>query len=462
VLAAGVFVHLIFFAACAIMVLRAGRSGESVAKAPTSDRSSGPGASADSASPVRWESKSPATSNRSQQWLQRTLPGDFDRLARKGEPWEADGREVVRLAAEDWNNRYRDLGTLLAAAGRADRAGCDDPLVRFAAGRVLNVGYPHDQVAQQMAKSSYHPALRCLAFVRAARWTGNAEPLRQAALKLLPEVGADREVPVGITLDICDQLEDSYFSVLKDRKAAFDKVEPVLAKARPESSILYTYRGSFLTRYAWDARGGGYANSVTDEGWRGFAQRLALAQTALEKAWQLDSTNADAPRLMLTVELGQGEGRQRMELWFRRAMTADPDNFDACKAKLYYLEPKWHGSPEEMVEFGRECLRGGNWKARLPLILAEAHEAISVYNRANPDAYFARPGVWEDIRSAYEPYLKAYPKATYDRSKFTMLACQCGQWEAARQQFDVLGAEVQASAFGGRYEEFRQEAARRR
>jgi uncharacterized protein YqfA (UPF0365 family) len=57
---------------------------------------------------------------------------------------------------------------------------------------------------------------------------------------------------------------------------------------------------------------------------------------------------------MLTVCLGLAPERAEMELWFDRAMAADPNNRDACKAKLYNLEPKWHGSAEEMVKFGRE------------------------------------------------------------------------------------------------------------
>jgi hypothetical protein len=59
---------------------------------------------------------------------------------------------------------------------------------------------------------------------------------------------------------------------------------------------------------------------------------------------------------MITVEMAIGEGnRDEMEKWFWRAMDADNDNLDACNKKLLWLEPKWHGSPEEMLEFARTC-----------------------------------------------------------------------------------------------------------
>jgi len=413
----------------------------------------------------RADIKPSAVTTQRQAWLNRTLLGDYERIGRKGERWEADAREILRLTAESWTNRYRDLATINTIHKRAELAGCKEPVVGYAASRLWgNQGWRQDLTAERMQNSGYHPMHRCLAQIRASHYfgaNGNGEEARHQALKLIPEATADREVPVSIVLEMCELLEESFMRVQKDRKIGFDKIEAELAKSRPESSILYTYRGSFNTRYAWDARGGGYANTVTEDGWRLFGQRLQAAKAALDKAWQLDPANSEAPRAMLSVELGQGRAREDMELWFKRAMTADPDNYDACKAKLYYLEPKWHGSPAAMLEFGRECLKTGNYKARLPLVLADAHEAISVY-QDNADAYFTQPGVWKDIQAAYEPYLKAFPKASFDRSKYVFLACRAQQWEAAHQQFGLLGEDVQLNVFGGRerYDQLRQEAAR--
>jgi hypothetical protein len=407
---------------------------------------------------------------RKQEWLKRTLPGDYDRVGRKDPRWDNDAREVLRLTAESWDSRFRELAAINAAHNRANQAGCSDALVAYAAGKLWGNGALRpDLIAQVLEKTDYHPAHRCFALLRGSRFAfaqrdaDAAGRLLQSAMKLVPAVAADPELPDSVFLEMCDELEACYISALGDRKSAFEKVEAVLAAARPESSLLYTYRGFFYIHSAWDARGADWASNVTDEGWRLFNKRLQQAEVLLEKAWQLDNNNPDAARAMLSVELGQGKGRERMELWFRRAMTANPDNYDACKAKVYYLEPKWHGSPEEMLEFGRECLRGGNWKARLPLILPEAHEALAVYNRGNPDAYFTAPGVWQDIQAAYEPYLNACPKASLDRSRYAFLACRCGQWEVAHRQFVQLGGDAQPSPFGSRerFEQLRQEAARR-
>jgi hypothetical protein len=110
---------------------------------------------------------------------------------------------------------------------------------------------------------------------------------------------------------------------------------------------------------------------------------------------------------MITVELGLGEQRADMELWFRRGMELNPNYYELCHNKLYYLEPKWHGEPEDMLDFGRECVRSQRWGGRVPLILVEAHDNLARYlPQANQSEYWKNPEVWADLRMAYEKFFK--------------------------------------------------------
>jgi hypothetical protein len=410
-----------------------------------------------------------------QAWLKRTLVDAYDRSGKKNPKWDADARELLRLTAEEWVGKRwyapSELAPLVSAFRKAEQAGCDDPLILYAGGRFYDNSFRHDQAAQKMEASSYHPVHRAHALLRAAQWYASQAPgpetTRQinrqldSAIKLLPEIAKDKEVPTAITVALLEKLQEGHRPVLNDRNAAFDKINFELEKAIPNSSVLYTFQGKFYINWAWDARGSGWANTVTEDGWRVFGQRLAQAQTALEKAWQLDPTNSDAATAMITVELGQGHGRDLMEQWFKRAMTTDPDNYQACSNKLYYLEPKWHGSPGEMLAFARECRQGGNWKGRLPFIMVEAHQNLAQYNRNNPAAYFLQPEVWPDIKSVFEPYLKQNPNAAYERSRYAFFAGACGQWDESHRQFTQLGKDVDQRPFGdaATLEQFRRQAA---
>src|SRR5262249_7702457 len=109
-------------------------------------------------------------------------------------------------------------------------------------------------------------------------------------------------------------------------------------------------------------------------------------------------------------------------------------------AKLLYLEPKWHGTPEEMIAFGRECLKTRNWYARLPDILLQAHLRMGSYVK-DPDTYYSQPQVWEDVQSYFIPYLKVYPESKYDRALYGRLAFLCQHYPMANEQFDMLGKE---------------------
>jgi hypothetical protein len=122
---------------------------------------------------------------------------------------------------------------------------------------------------------------------------------------------------------------------------------------------------------------------------------------------------------MIQVVMGDGAPRREMETWFARAMKANPDNKLACDKKLYYLYPRWHGSHEEMIAFGRECLATQNYWGALPEVLYDAHMAVA---KEMPDrkAYLALPGVWADLEAVNRGFLDVFPdspKAGWYRSR---------------------------------------------
>ena len=69
---------------------------------------------------------------------------------------------------------------------------------------------------------------------------------------------------------------EAWFSKLDAWKAAF-----------PDSPTQPVARAEALVGYGWEARGGGYANTVTKEGWKLLAERLAQARGVLEEAGKL-------------------------------------------------------------------------------------------------------------------------------------------------------------------------------
>src|SRR5439155_26002432 len=137
------------------------------------------------------------------------------------------------------------------------------------------------------------------------------------------------------------------------------------------------------------------------------------------KAWELNPRDERIAYQMIVIELGQGKGRPRMEMWFNRAAELNPNYYEAFHAKLYYLEPKWYGSPEEMIEFGRQCVASTNWGGRVPLILKDAHDSLAKYLPKDKQAsYWKRREVWKDIKAAFEKFLALNPDETRWRHNY--------------------------------------------
>lgn len=139
-----------------------------------------------------------------------------------------------------------------------------------------------------------------------------------------------------------------------------------------------------------------------------------------------------------------------MELWFKRATDLDPDYYDAFAAKLYYLEPKWYGSQEDMLEFGHECVASKKWGGHVPLILRDAHESLARYlPKEQQAAYWERPEVWKDLKSAFDKFFELNPQEVGWHHNYALYAYRARQWDELNRQILLLGP-INYEFFGGK------------
>lgn len=382
-----------------------------------------------------------------------------------------EARQALDAAVRYWCNAQRadQAETAWRHADRAVRAGCNDGLVKYLAIRLCPANLlkgvpPAEQIARSeeaadlLASSRYPAFRRAIAQTRAAGTELSVEapppPERvaaatrrlDAALALPPEVLADKgPYARKDACDLCADLITGYRALTRDRKVGFDKVMPALEKDPDARALRLLVRGIFFIDYAWDARGDGPASTVTEEGWKGMQERLGEAAQALAAAWAVapdrpTPLNALSAAKMIAVEMGRGGDRDTMETWFKRAMLADGDNVLACQVKMNYLEPKWLGSREDVLAFGRQCLETGNWEGNLPLLLVNAHLRLSHYlpEDKRPE-YFKDPAVWDDFKAVFEPYLERFPDDFHTRTAYLQAALRAGDLAVARRQVKLLG-----------------------
>jgi hypothetical protein len=259
-------------------------------------------------------------------------------------------------------------------------------------------------------------------------------------------------MPIEDVEEACDVLMDTISANDSEMTDAYKMIEGPLFTNWPDSAAAYYIKGRFYYRFAWLARGGGYANQVSTNAWQGFYEKLTIADTAYRKAWTLNPHDVRIPTQMIEMAVSEQKDRSEMELWFQRAMQLDTNNYDACMEKLRYLRPEWYGSRDEMLAFGRECV-ATNWGGRVPLILLEAHRAyVESLPREDAAMYWQQPDVWADVQAAYEKFFQVNPDDKKDRYYYAQYAFVCGQWQAFNAQIKIIrdnDGAVDTAFFGG-------------
>ena len=408
------------------------------------------------------------------EWNKRTIVGDYERVGKRSPKWdEAVLRALnsfVKMRSYGTNAVPNQIKEIAEPCKEAIAAGCDDVLVRYINTRYV-VGGPtkgtkdaasaYFEVATQFHQTKYSDIRKFYAYLRSAQaikaaasgpTASNTPPevlsLRRSAAAYLKDALQDKTMPAAEVYDACNDLMETTKLNKPQYERFFLAIEPALLSNWSQESLVQRLRGEFYTHYAWNARGSGFADTVTEEGARLFEERLAIAEAALESAWRLDPTDEWIANDMLIVEKGQGKGRDRMELWFRRAMALNTNNYAACSRKLTYLEPKWYGSPEEVLSFGRECVNSTKWGGRIPWISVQAHSALATYlDEDERKGYWREPDVWADLKAGFEKYFSRYPNA--ERKRYAWYAYQCEQWADFIKQVNLMNP-IDYAYFGGK------------
>jgi|GEM_PF-2095866 len=218
-------------------------------------------------------------------------------------------------------------------------------------------------------------------------------------------------------------------------------VDPYVAKV---------LKGSHLVDAAWDARGSGFANTVTPEGGKGFNENLLQAKVVLEEAWKLHPDWPEAPSFMIIVANGGGAaGSPR--LWFDRAVAAQFDYMHAYTNYISPLQPRWGGSHAAMYAFGKECLDTGRFDSEVPVqyyyllysIEHDRRQFIDQY-QGKVREYWERPEVYPNLIKMCEGYATEGDTRSRDfyRMLQAMLAWEHKDYDAAKKAFDAVGNRV--------------------
>jgi hypothetical protein len=204
--------------------------------------------------------------------------------------------------------------------------------------------------------------------------------------------------------------------------------------ARPQSITPRITHAIHLVQYAWRARGTGFVDSVTDDGARLFAERLASALKILVDSRDLPEKDICWWFTALQVARGQGWPKEQYDRAVEDAKKLEPKfwGFDAERA--FSLLPRWYGEPGDWEAYAEAA------SARPDGVGAETYARIVIYLRGFHDNIFRESKAsWPRIREGLALMRERYPAKLEMISHTAMLATMAEDQALAKEMFDQLG-----------------------
>ena len=211
-------------------------------------------------------------------------------------------------------------------------------------------------------------------------------------------------------------------------------------------------RGQAAYDKAWAARGGGYASTVTEEGWGGYNTAIQEAQDCLTKAWERHPDIPDAAVLMIDCSRGN---REACRMWFDRAVAAQMDKGAAYSSYRFTLRPRWGGSLSRMRAFAEECLNTQRFDTEVPLQYVMGLYDMADETKEGWQAIFQQPGAYEQCRHVLTNDLaKSFGRnwigARYYNTALAYTACAVNDYDEAWRVFGNLRTPDGNYAFDNR------------
>lgn len=402
-------------------------------------------------------------------WGRRNVLAAYDRVGLRDPRWDRGARRFLEAG----------LPSILVLPGEADpaglvaqgkallAAGCRDPVVLYVFARALAATTPDSlepavllQEAVESVKSvSYPRAVARYVVSGLSREYQRSQENRGMRKDLAP---LELEWFQKSLRDSYERGEDAVLAYQLSNgtgvsfmgRSKVEIVRSVEEASWTEPWLRRLVAGMSEVDLAFEARGHEYADKVMPEGWKRFYAHMAVARQHLHESWRLRPDRPEAAEKMIEVLLGgQTVPGDDVRLWFDRTVGAQMDYPSAYHAVFNHLRPRWGGSYEDLMAFGRECLDTGRFDTGVPKYLLEVVEQIEFDQKDEDEGkghatIFRAPDTYPLLVRLFEGYLAdASPewKGPSLRSNYAVAADKAGHPADALRQLQALRFELDPS-----------------
>jgi tetratricopeptide (TPR) repeat protein len=223
-----------------------------------------------------------------------------------------------------------------------------------------------------------------------------------------------------------EDLNESNFDV--DWKARIDLLNEWI-KTRPDSATAKIALAVLYTDYAWKARGSGWSNTVSEEGWKLFGERLDQAINILN---QIKDKPAEWYMPAQACGLGQGWPKDRYNAIVAECQSHYPDFDPVIFKKCYWLQPRWHGAEGEAESY---LAAEANKRKGAAADILYARAAWGLDSTLDNIMNQSRLS-WLRVKAGMKDVIKEYPKSLVSKGELSILALEATDLKTAEGAFD--------------------------
>jgi hypothetical protein len=238
-----------------------------------------------------------------------------------------------------------------------------------------------------------------------------------------------------------DGLALPFKSAPEDWTNRFELVEH-WTNARPASVPARLVLARTYSEYAWNARGGGYANNVTPERRKLFSERLAKAHDVLNDIHVDMREDPEWYRLMLMVLADSGQ-MDKYQKCLRKGLALEPDYDWFDKLTAWFSLPRWYGNAGDWLKVAeaaaaRTAAEDGD--SSYTRVAWHIWNSVDGANSQINSSFLADNQVsWPRLCQGFRDMEKYYPGSLWNMNVFCRFACMAKDKKTARELFDRIG-----------------------
>jgi hypothetical protein len=217
---------------------------------------------------------------------------------------------------------------------------------------------------------------------------------------------------------------------------------------RPQSITARVALAEAYLGWGWMARGHGYANTVSNQGWGLMGERVARAKKILIDAGSLPEKCPFWFESMQHLALAEGWDKTRARALLDQAVSFEPTYYHFYREYANFVLPKWYGEDGEAEAFANEVASSA---PGLEGAFLYFEIATTIHCSCGERKHGLRMS-WDRIKQGYAAMEQLYGTSTLKMNRFAYVAYLAQDHKAAHDVFVQIGTNWDEKTWGTRQE----------